>query len=314
MIPKQSLTPYPEFGNNATKVKPDDPKYAAGFEPADVLPAEWLNWFLNRSSKGVTELGDGVDSMESELISVLTAGSQTPDQSKTNQLLLAIQAIINAVRLDEQQRPAVGVPTLWLGSKPDWALDFGNGATDKYLWSNYPKLNNDKFKDILSTLSTAGWMTAYDTSGFYVPDLRGIVPVGYGISVVRAGETTSGGTVGQYLESQNKYHDHGVTKGGYNGSGFTGNAITGSVERNSSSLIEPLANTTGWSSSGALYPINKSTSRSYQVESSSSSRLVGIGFSATPTGTVSVTVNAAGTSGQASKPPTIGCMWIVRFN
>ena len=208
MIPNQTFTPYPEFGDNATKVKPDDPKYSAGFIPTDVLPAEWLNWFLNRSSKGVTDLEAGVGSMEQEINNVLTAGGQTPDAEETDQLVTAIQYIINQVRLDEQQKCPVGVPTLWFGPKPDWALDFGNGASTKYLWANYPKLNNQKFWDILSVLETAGWMTAHDTSGFYVPDLRGITPIGYGTNDVRTGETTAGGNLGEYLASANKAHVH----------------------------------------------------------------------------------------------------------
>lgn len=309
MIPTQDMTAYPTFGDNSPRVKPDDAKYAAGFQPGDVVPAEWFNWLLNRGSSATTKLNAGALSMEQEINNVLAAGSQTPDATQTNQLVTAIYYIINQVRLTEQQRPAVGVPTLWLGSKPDWALDFGNGASTKYLWSNYPKLNNDKFKGVLTTLSTAGWMTVHDDAGFYVPDLRGVVPVGYGTNAVRTGETTNGGAApGAYLASQNKYHNHSAS------SSFSGDAISGSVRRNTGSLTEPLANTSGWTSSGALSAINQSTSKSYQVESSSANRLVGINFSATPSGTVSTSVGYNGSSGQASKPATIAVMWIVRFD
>lgn len=47
---------FPVFGDNSSKEKPGDQKYAAGFQPGDVLPAEWLNWFLNTISKGYNEL------------------------------------------------------------------------------------------------------------------------------------------------------------------------------------------------------------------------------------------------------------------
>lgn len=47
---------FPVFGDNSDKEKPDDPKYAAGFLPGDVLPAEWLNWFLNAMSTGYNQL------------------------------------------------------------------------------------------------------------------------------------------------------------------------------------------------------------------------------------------------------------------
>lgn len=316
MIPTQEMTAYPTFGDNSPRVKPDDAKYAAGFQPGDVVPAEWLNWLLNRGSSATTKLNDGALSMEREINNVLSAGNQTPDATLTNQLITAINYIINQVRLEEQQRPAVGVPTLWMGPKPDWALDFGNGADTKYLWANYPKLNNQKFWDILSTLSGAGWMSAYDNTGFYVPDLRGIVPIGYGINGIRSTEALNGGaSVGAFSESQNKKHNHGVTLGGYNSSGFTGNVISGEVKRPGTGTYSgvPLCNNSNFNATGALYMISRNTTQAYDINSESGNRPVGIGFSATPTGTVSVSVNNAGADRQASKPATIGCMWIVRF-
>lgn len=78
-----------------------------------------------------------------------------------------------------EYKPAIGVPTLWMGTKPDWALDFGNGASTKYLWANYPKLNSAYFKDILDHFKTtggSGLCADYDAEGFYVPDLRGMMP------------------------------------------------------------------------------------------------------------------------------------------
>lgn len=44
MIQTQNLDKYPEFGEAASKSAPDAAKYSSGFLPADVLPAEWLNW------------------------------------------------------------------------------------------------------------------------------------------------------------------------------------------------------------------------------------------------------------------------------
>ena len=93
MIPQQTLESYPVFSDNGTKVKPDDAKYAAGWAQADVVPAEWLNWFFNKSSKGITLLNSGVDSIEKEIISVLTEYNITPDDTKTNQLLTAIKKV-----------------------------------------------------------------------------------------------------------------------------------------------------------------------------------------------------------------------------
>ena len=67
MVPTQTLENFPAFGNNATKVKPDDPKYSNGFQPADVYPAEWVNWVWGKSSNGITKLNEGVDMMEQEI-------------------------------------------------------------------------------------------------------------------------------------------------------------------------------------------------------------------------------------------------------
>lgn len=93
MIPQQTLESYPVFSDNGTKVKPDDAKYAAGWAQADVVPAEWLNWFFNKNSKGITLLNAGVDSIEKEIISVLTEYGISPDDTKTNQLLTAIKKL-----------------------------------------------------------------------------------------------------------------------------------------------------------------------------------------------------------------------------
>lgn len=94
MIATQNFDLYPEFGNNATKIKPDDAKYANGFQEADVLPAEWINWLWSHSSKGVTDLNTGCKMLEQELNSVLTAAGISPDGT-TNQLYLSILALIS---------------------------------------------------------------------------------------------------------------------------------------------------------------------------------------------------------------------------
>lgn len=298
MIPTQEMTQYPTFGDNASKVKPDDPKYAAGFEPGDVVPAEWLNWLLNRGSSATTKLNAGTLSLEQEINNVLQGGNQTPDQTETNQLLLAIRDIINQVRLEEQQRPAVGVPTLWMGPKPTWALDFGNGAGTKYLWANYPKLYNDKFRDILSTLSTAGWMTAHDTSGFYVPDLRGIVPIGYGLNGKRITETLNGGgSVGTFLDSQFKYHNHSAS------SSFTG------TQHYMGAIADTFRPETKYSDGEIISTLT----RGGRHTDTSSGNNTYFQFFCTAEGTVGTTVNNAGSEKQASKPATIAVMWIVRY-
>ena len=52
----QDFENFPIFGTDSSKVQPEEPKYSDGFLPGDVLPAEWLNWFLNTMSKGYNQL------------------------------------------------------------------------------------------------------------------------------------------------------------------------------------------------------------------------------------------------------------------
>ena len=91
MIPTQTLETYPIFGSNGTKVQPGDAKMAAGFQQADVLPAEWMNWEWNKNSRLITELQEGVESIETEINNLLTGVGITPAEATTNQLLTAIK-------------------------------------------------------------------------------------------------------------------------------------------------------------------------------------------------------------------------------
>ena len=93
MTPTQDFENYPEFANSGQKSQPNDAKYSAGFIPSDVLPAEWLNWFLNGATKGVTALNTGVKSVEQEINTVLESRSVTPDIKKAGQLLAVLNMI-----------------------------------------------------------------------------------------------------------------------------------------------------------------------------------------------------------------------------
>ena len=208
-------------------------------------------------------------------------------------------------------KPAIGVPTLWFSSLPDWAIDFGNGAATQYLWANYPNLDNDLFKGILTTLSTNGWMTAHDATGFYVPDLRGITPIGYGTNAKRTGETTAGGNLGVYTASQNKYHNHGWTGSSATSQGMSANASHGHNIRIATNNINGSNNVLRLydnKDSAAIAPsmVNLANYGDYGAVLSKS-----LAHTHTLTATGSVGYN--GSSGQASKPATIGVMWIVRF-
>lgn len=96
MTPTQDFENYPEFANAGQKSQPNDAKYSAGFIPSDVLPAEWMNWFLNGATKGVTALNTGVKSVEQEINTVLESRSVTPDINAAGQLL----AVLNKIKAE----------------------------------------------------------------------------------------------------------------------------------------------------------------------------------------------------------------------
>ena len=91
MIPEQTLLSYPVFGDNATKVEPDNNKKSNGWQQGDVVPAEWMNWGWYHNSKGITDLNKGVSSMEKELNNVLSSFGITPAELTNNQLLTAMR-------------------------------------------------------------------------------------------------------------------------------------------------------------------------------------------------------------------------------
>lgn len=95
MISTQTMTDYPVFAESGSKSEPDSTTYSEGFEPADVLPAQWVNWIENRTSSAITTLNSGVKSMEEELNAVVEAGGQTPSASDSSQVLSGIKYLIN---------------------------------------------------------------------------------------------------------------------------------------------------------------------------------------------------------------------------
>lgn len=96
MIPVQTLETFDIFGDPSSQVSPAPAKYAQGYLPGEVLPAQHENFFLGKSSRCVTQLRDGVASIENELVNVVTAGGATPDASTNNQVLSAINYLIAA--------------------------------------------------------------------------------------------------------------------------------------------------------------------------------------------------------------------------
>ena len=93
MIDTQKFDKYPVFGEAASKSAPDAVKYSAGFQEADVLPAEWMNWAWAKNSKCITDLNTGLTAVEEELNAVLDANGVVADGSK-GQVVAAIKDIV----------------------------------------------------------------------------------------------------------------------------------------------------------------------------------------------------------------------------
>lgn len=124
MQPTQTFSEYPEFGNASSKQKPEDAKYSAGFLPQETLPAEWQNWFLNGATKGITDLNTGVLSIESEINTVLSSRSETPDATKTNQLL----TVLNKIKAEAILAAHPVGSLYWTSSTENPSVTFGGGT------------------------------------------------------------------------------------------------------------------------------------------------------------------------------------------
>ena len=138
MIPQQTFESYPVFGDNATKIKPDDAKYAAGFQQSDVLPAEWMNWAWSKNTKGITDLNRGMTSVETEILNVLTAGGQTPAEATGNQLLQSINYLIGQAETRAKLAAHPIGSLYWSGDPTDPGQLFGGTwapVKDCFVWA-----------------------------------------------------------------------------------------------------------------------------------------------------------------------------------
>lgn len=131
MIPEQTLVEYPVFGDDSARVKPEDAKYAAGFLPGEVLPAQYHNWFLNKDSEAITRLNAGVNSMEKELVNVVTAGGGIPAQETNNQVISAIQTLIDAAKREAILAAHPVGSLYWTNSAENPRLTFGGGTWEQ---------------------------------------------------------------------------------------------------------------------------------------------------------------------------------------
>ena len=228
MIPQQTFENYPVFGDNATKVKPDDAKYAAGFQQADVLPAEWMNWAWNKNTQGINELQAGLTSVEAEIGNVLANRNITPDGTVATQLLAALQSFKAEAIL-----AAHPVGSLyWTTSNENPTVTFG-GGTWKQIKDRFILAAGDTYTTIDGT---GGAATVTLTSDQIPSHKHSYTPAG-SVSVSShthsftpsgsVSSTFSGTAVTSGKQSAN--HTHNITPSGTISGGtykFTGTAGT----------------------------------------------------------------------------------------
>lgn len=173
MIPAQTLVDFPVFSATGTKTAPEAAKYAAGLLPGEVLPAEWMNYFENKSSAGITELNRGVSSVEKELVNVVTAGGGTPAENTNNQVITAIQSLIAAAKAEAILAAHPVGSLYWSSQSTNPSSLFGGTWTqikDRFIFA---KGDNNLVN------GTGGAETVYLTISNLPPHHHSFTPTGY---------------------------------------------------------------------------------------------------------------------------------------
>lgn len=209
MIPTQEMINFPVFAENGKKIQPDTAKYSQGFQEADVLPAEWMNFLENKSSAAITTLNAGISSIEEELNAIVDAGGMTPSVNDNSQLLKAIQYMLNKA-VQTSALSAYPIGALYWSSNPKNPGEIFGGTwkqiKDKFIFAvgddhevgetggketvtltekNLPS-HTHRFTPS-GTLSTADTSHSHGASGgMYLPEIFSIVlsAGGYGISML----------------------------------------------------------------------------------------------------------------------------------
>lgn len=291
MIPTQTLESYPVFGDNSTKVKPDDAKYANGFIEGDVYPAEWVNWAWNKNTKGITDANAGISSMEAEINSVLTEAGKTPDETKTNQLLQSIQKLISDAK-DQAILAAHPIGSLyWSSQSTDPSELFGGTWTpikDRFVWA----------KGDSDTVNNTGGAKTVTLQTSEIPAHTHT----FTGSAVTSGDSSAANT------GSEASHTHSVSASGTTSGGaysFTGTAVTSgdggafafSARGYSGSGTEDTViwgNTNTYALYGASTPMTATANRITYNSSSAKQMKFGAyahSHSVTAAGTISVTTN-----------------------
>ena len=97
MIDTQSFLSCNQFGNSAVVDEPDSTKRNEGYILNEVFPCEHLNFYLQLLADNNILYASSVNAMINEIKSVLTAASISVNPSLSNQLLTAIEYLINNI-------------------------------------------------------------------------------------------------------------------------------------------------------------------------------------------------------------------------
>ena len=98
MIPENPIETMDVYASQSQYLTgPDKAAQAAGTVPLDTLPADWWNWLWQQVTKRINEASQAVESIHTEILSVLQAASITPTEVSTSDLLNAIKAITRTV-------------------------------------------------------------------------------------------------------------------------------------------------------------------------------------------------------------------------
>lgn len=98
MIPENPIETMVVYAAQSQYLKGPDPAVQeVGTVPLDTLPADWWNWLWQQVTKRVNEASRAVDSIHTEILSVLQEASITPTDVSTTDLLNAIKAITRTV-------------------------------------------------------------------------------------------------------------------------------------------------------------------------------------------------------------------------
>lgn len=170
MIPEQTLVEFPEFADNGQRTQPEAAKYSGGFLPDDTLPAQYANWLFNKASAGITEINKGLESIEAELVAILTAAGITPSEATNDQVKTAVQQLINsAASTAETNAKNLANAT--------GTLDVSHGGTGQTSVDTAPTANSSKM------VTSGGVKSAIDTAESNAKDLAnatGTLAIGKG--------------------------------------------------------------------------------------------------------------------------------------